>query len=399
MDQSLWAAMMLIMSRYDDTYRRNFWAPGSGCKGPAGAETVYDESIDYNSTELFSGGINPANLPLALVNGKCTEIYPHMALRVNTAFEVVVEAGKQTAYSDKHPAYDLVRGPSGTGLTAGYFPEQASVSSTDIQGNINYDKLRTAAFVSWIQKKNPQHTEGGVTEIPALFGGNYQAVSVAQKNAGYTSDLKFTPALLGAIDFVDAAFGEIVSALKAAGVYEKTLLILSPKHGQSPINRKLLTKIDPKAVTNATGVPVAFQTSDDVALIFLEKHSDLNTAVKNLESKKAELHIDTLIYGEAQKKQGFGDPTKDPAVPDIIVRSKTGVIYTTNTVKVAEHGGLNPDDRHVALFASNPYLKPKSFDNHVSTQAVAPTILAALGLDPFKLQAVRKLAVELMHGF
>ncbi|OCK90290.1 uncharacterized protein K441DRAFT_699221 [Cenococcum geophilum 1.58] len=88
---------------------RTFYAPSSGCEGAPGAEVVYDESIDYNSTELFSGGINPANLSQAIINGQCTNIYPHMRTGVNTAFEVVVGAGYKTAYTDKHPAYDLMR--------------------------------------------------------------------------------------------------------------------------------------------------------------------------------------------------------------------------------------------------------------------------------------------------
>ena len=49
-----------------------------------------------------------------------------MRLRVNTVIELVRAAGLQTAYTDKHPAYDLVRGPSGTGLSEGYFPEQGT---------------------------------------------------------------------------------------------------------------------------------------------------------------------------------------------------------------------------------------------------------------------------------
>lgn len=78
---------------------------------------LYDESIDYNSTEVFSGGINPANLPQTLINGVCTPVYPHKRIRVNTIYEVVHAGGSETAYADKHPAYDLVRGPSGEGLS------------------------------------------------------------------------------------------------------------------------------------------------------------------------------------------------------------------------------------------------------------------------------------------
>jgi hypothetical protein len=63
---------------------------------------VYDESIDYDDSKLFSGGIDPTHLPEAIINGKCTPIYPHMRLRVNTVFEVVAGSGKVTAYADKH---------------------------------------------------------------------------------------------------------------------------------------------------------------------------------------------------------------------------------------------------------------------------------------------------------
>ena len=90
------------------------------------------EDLDYNSTLLFSGGIDPAHLPKIIVDGKCTLQYPHNRLQVNTVFEIIKAAGKQTAYVDKHPAYDIVRGPSGTGLTTGYFPEIASIPGVSL---------------------------------------------------------------------------------------------------------------------------------------------------------------------------------------------------------------------------------------------------------------------------
>ena len=177
---------------YDDTYDRSFFAPGSDCSGKPGAEGIaiipysffsantfanavaYDESIDYDSTKLFSGGINPANLPRALVNGKCTAIYPHARLRVNTVFEVVHSKGKETAYTDKHPAYDLVRGPSGQGLSEGYFPEIASVANT-VDATIGYDQLHVDAFLNWLDGTSPKNAEGSLKGIPTLFGGNFQA--------------------------------------------------------------------------------------------------------------------------------------------------------------------------------------------------------------------------------
>jgi hypothetical protein len=160
-----------------------------------------------------------------------------------------------------------------------------------------------------------------------------------------------------------------------------------------------LAKVNPDSVTNATGVPVSFQTSDDVALIFLKNHADLATAVANLQAKKTELKIDQIIYGAGQKALGYGDPTTDPAVPDIIIRPNLGVIYTTNKVKIAEHGGLSDDDNHVACFASAPGLKPTVFDSYMTTRRVAPTILKALGIDPGKLQGVKIEEVIYLEGF
>ena len=61
----------------------------------------YTEINDYNDTLLFSGGIDPANLPQAYVAGKCIDLYPQQRLRVNTIFEVARAAGLTTAYADK----------------------------------------------------------------------------------------------------------------------------------------------------------------------------------------------------------------------------------------------------------------------------------------------------------
>src|SRR5262249_28607705 len=95
---------------YDDSYDRRLSPPGSDCS-TRGTEVVYDESIDFDPDALDAGGgINPALLPRDPDLG-CAPVYPHDYLRVNTIFEVVKAAGGRTAWSDKHPAYDLANGP------------------------------------------------------------------------------------------------------------------------------------------------------------------------------------------------------------------------------------------------------------------------------------------------
>ncbi len=45
--------------------------------------------------------------------------------------------------------------------------------------------------------------------------------------------------LLKEIEFVDASIGDIVNALKDRGIYDDTLIIITAKHGESPIDPTL----------------------------------------------------------------------------------------------------------------------------------------------------------------
>jgi predicted AlkP superfamily pyrophosphatase or phosphodiesterase len=51
-------------------------------------------------------------------------------------------------------------------------------------------------------------------------------------------DAEGTPSekLLTEIEFVDRSIGKMVGELKAQGLYESTLIIITAKHGQSPID-------------------------------------------------------------------------------------------------------------------------------------------------------------------
>ena len=86
---------------YDDSYDRTFYAPGSNCAGTAGAETTFAENLDRSLADVTGGGtlgdllsqIDPANLPMAMINGACVVVYPHQFVRVNTLFEVMRTRG------------------------------------------------------------------------------------------------------------------------------------------------------------------------------------------------------------------------------------------------------------------------------------------------------------------
>jgi hypothetical protein len=417
---------------YDVSYNRTLAPPNvttpygvaSGpCPGPVGTITEFDESIDTDYTKLDGGGgINPDYLPRDPVT--CKPIYPHDYLRVNTIFNVAKRAGLYTAWSDKHPAYEWVGGHSGDGLNDFYGPEINSVPvnlpsvagcnplpdpanatpsnawTDSIQNIMCYDTLKVQAVVNWIDGKT--HDGSGTAPIPNLFGMNFQAVSVGQKlnNNGYT-DAVGTPSagLLSELDFVDQALGQFVAHLKAAHVYDKTVIIVGAKHGQSPMDVSKRQAIPGSTPQTIVGSAYAFDISDDASLIWLNDQSMTQSVVDTLSTpaSQAALGIQEIFALNAMKTK-FADPTVDSHAPDIYLKTNTGVIFTGGS-KIAEHGGINEDDVHVALLVSNPHFASQSVKTAVSNQQVAPTILEILGLNPLALQAVQKEGTPVLPKF
>jgi Type I phosphodiesterase / nucleotide pyrophosphatase len=420
---------------YDVSYNRKLAPPSSsnpntiGAVGtPAGpcapgSEVSYDESDDYDLTVLDGGGgINPAFLPRD-PDKNCAPVYPHQYLRVNTVFEVVKANGGRTAWTDKHPSYEWTNGPSGQGVDDFYGPEINSIPvalpqfagcspvpfsdsavddgwTTDLRNIQCYDSLHVKAVLNQIDGYT--HDRAHKVGVPALFGTNFQAVSVGQKLkvAGY-ADVLGTPSagLLSELDFVDQSLGKMVAELKEEGIYDSTLIIVGAKHGQSPIDVTKRVGIgggQPATLINTIDSGEAFDISDDGSLIWLKDQSqtaDIATAL-SLPANQTTLGIQEIFAG-ASLRNKWDDPLLDPRTPDIILKVNTGVIFTGGS-KIAEHGGLNEDDLHVALLVSHPDMPGETVHTAVSNQQVAPTILKALGIDPDELKAVQKEEIQVL---
>src|SRR5215471_3870204 len=151
---------------YDVSYDRTIFDPtNTTCSGGAGNIMVFDESIDlYNASNVSLNVIDPTKLPRILVNGACVPLWPHQAIRTNTIFEVVKAAGRHTAWADKHPAYDWVNGPSGTGVDDLYTPEITNVNGLDntvsVVCTVQNDYLKVAAILNEIHGLNHDGTPG-----------------------------------------------------------------------------------------------------------------------------------------------------------------------------------------------------------------------------------------------
>ncbi|MDD5274625.1 MAG: alkaline phosphatase family protein [Methylovulum sp.] len=455
---------------YDVAYNRALLPAGTTqCAGATlGAIVAYDESIDKNMDRLDAGqniaGLykntpssfsliskltgNAANLidsaQLPVDPATCLPVYPHQYMQVNTIFEVAHNNNLRTAWSDKHPAYEIVNGPSGKGISEFFTPEINSLVVANgaddfTKDNINtqlYDGLKVNAVVNWALGKN--HAGTATPGAPAIYGMNFQSVSTAQKLnfssyydpsnpaniipnglGGYTKDastgtLVPGPVLSGALNFVDQSIGKIVGAVDS-----NTVVIVSAKHGQSPENRAQLTVINDGDMLaalddawNATHLGadglVAHSLDDDGVLIWLKDRSPeaagfaknflLNysgTGIGsdrkgNITSKPFTQAGLKAVYAGADAAKLFQVGFSDARVPDVVGIAKTGSVFGGGSLKkIAEHGGHAVNDRHVPIVVWGAGInQSKMVTDKVETTQIAPTILNLLGLNPSDLQAV-----------
>jgi Type I phosphodiesterase / nucleotide pyrophosphatase len=396
---------------YDDTYDRKLSPPGSDCH-ETGAHVRFNEDVDKPGADGHPM-IDPAKLPRD-PRQSCAPVYPHAYLRVNTVFEVVRNARGYTAWVDKHPTYELVEGPSGHGVNDLFLPEiggdYEGISGAPVQrvtGSLAtteaYDDMKAQAVINEIDGR----THDGLKRapVPTVFGLNLQTVNVAQKLNGYRdAQADLTTGVDSGIGHVDAILARFMRELDRRDLREQTLVIVTAKHGNGPVDPALLHKIDSHrlagAIEQAAPGALAQLTGDHGALVWLRDPSAVPAVAEALRKNADALGIAQVLSGVALARR-FPSPAADSRTPDIVVISRDGVIYTKpSDGKLAEHGGFHDDDTGVALLISNPRLAlaGQRLTSPVSTTQVAPTILAALGLPPDRLQAVAKEGTTALPG-
>ncbi|MGH7843193.1 MAG: alkaline phosphatase family protein, partial [Candidatus Binataceae bacterium] len=227
-----------------------------------------------------------------------------------------------------------------------------------------------------------------------------------------------SPSLFQEISFIDRSIGLMVGELKKQDLFDSTMIVVTAKHGQSPIDPNRFLPIPghsplnngmtPSALLGASFIPDSElnqigPTEDDVSLLWLSPGASLASALAILETPANETTagIGEIFAGNslAPLYNTPGLPADDPRTPDIIVAPNVGVVYTGSKKKLAEHGGFAHDDTNVIMLLSNPSFKAQSIPTAVQTAQIAPTILKALALNPQALKAVVLEGTQTLPGF
>ena len=422
---------------YDVTYNHALIDPTASpdavpdpsvCAHPTlGANVPFDESIDRDKSRLDAGQglpnlpsgildltsspgslIDPAALPIDPAT--CQRVYPHSYLKVNTVFEVAKAHGLRTAWSDKHPAYEILNGPSGAGLDDLFTPEINSLA--DAAGHDWTGGQLADPAVRPLQDPGRAQRDQGLRPLRAPSGrhpSGLRAELSVGVHRGEAPGLRrghgrvrrdrdrARPVLAASLGFVDHEIGELIAGLRRADIFHDTALILSAKHGQSPKDGSALKRIDDGAVIDALNAAwqdehadqpqplVAASLNDDGMLLwfsngdrtrladafatrFLRSYDGDGTSSDG-QAKATDIAAAPVpytsagldaIHAGADAAAFIGTTTADPRVPDLIGVVQHGVVYTGKTAKIAEHGGDDPQDRHVPLVVSGPGHQPRS---------------------------------------
>jgi len=337
---------------YEDSYSRTLLpslVQGGG--STPGTEIPFAAVPAINPTLLSGGGnfdatsLDPNKLP----RDPSTQqpLYPNQFLQtntnINTIFDVAHQAGLYTAFSDKHPAYQVATGNDRNSIDDFYGPEVSSQGalfdpaaghtvnadtllqtdlaqgfvpdvsryilvdpSTDPEGSSDpnletltnnplltqrYDDLKVQAIINEIHGQ-ASHSSPNIThpQVPAILGLNLQAVSVAQKYfAGGIAQLQEgntapSMVLAAAVQHADASVGQIVAELHLAGLWDSTDVFLLAKHGQAPrvgVGGLMADSTLANLLSQAE-TPEAFSVQDDISLIYLQNQAQTQDATQTL---------------------------------------------------------------------------------------------------------------------
>ena len=258
--------------------------------------SIFPDGVDTDPAAIMNlqnnaSSFNTSTFPVDPAT--CKHIMPWDYLGDNTIFQVIHNAGLRTAWSDKHAVYMSFNGPGSNGKSIDDFfgpeidsqavePNGVPYPQDDDWAHIEaatkqYDGYKVQAVLNEIDGLDHSGTDQVGT--PAIFGMNFQAVSVAQKirstpanligpdaNGNYTTSApqarrlpvgqrpaRPRPGALERPATTSTPSSAAWSRRSTRTACGSTTIIVTAKHGQSPQDpNQLVTVQDGPIITRST---------------------------------------------------------------------------------------------------------------------------------------------------
>jgi arylsulfatase A-like enzyme len=359
-------------------YDRSLQRDGKGCARVASA------------LDLAAGQVG-----LLKAEAGCEAEPAHRLMRVNSIFDLVHAAGGRTAWADANAAYaDLLRGPSGTALDDVFIAQAAPDGKDRISSAEEQDRACVDAVIQWMHSRST---------APRLSGMSLLGLDAAQRTVplsqtsteGAARSIKTLPLV-----HIDTQIRRIVTALKNAGLFDSTWIIVTAPHGSIGDTANLrfvdAARVE-KLAKAAAGDELGRVVVGTAAMIWL-KHPDKTNAVVNAyRAEMLELGIGAIFFGE-KLSLIMNTAKEDSRMPDVVLEPQAGVVWATDGQWPEHVGGFSDDENHVALLISGRQLMDRVDKTPVPTGQVAPLILRTLGMEKLDLQALRQEHVPALPG-
>jgi predicted AlkP superfamily pyrophosphatase or phosphodiesterase len=192
-------------------------------------------------------------------------------------------------------------------------------------------------------------------------------------------------AATGAMAFLDSCVARICAAIQAAGMADRTTVIIVSDHGFKQVHNQ----INLAAVIGEAGLTgqVYGLAEGGCALVYGNSKTALATIREKFASTEG---VAEVVGPERYHEFGLPDPTRDPQMADLYLVPKSGYAFTSRTGGAVStpvlstsgaHGYPNTDPELDAIFiASGAGIQAGQVLERIQNRDVAPTIAALLGI-------------------
>jgi predicted AlkP superfamily pyrophosphatase or phosphodiesterase len=264
------------------------------------------------------------------------------------------------------------------------YERQAEWCKARTAGNPQRDYMYTQIARQIILRHKPN-----LTLVHLMGGDSFQHATGRQSPEAYY-----------AVNDYDRHVGEIVDAVKEAGIMDKTTFIVTADHGFRTFAKQIL----PNVVLGKNGLIGKMVGKEPQrrawclqeggsAFIYILDEANRAQILADIRPKLAAMEgVDWVRGPEEFAALGFPTPDKDSRAPDLLMSAKDGYAFAETALGDAEVVEVNPPrgahgydpavpDMRAIFVAYGAGIKPGLLLDEIRNVDVAPTIAKILGLD------------------